>query len=129
MRDVKVDIIEINKFQSWIHALLELHGGLNVLSGLNHHGKSAIIRGANLVINNRPAGKGFLNDTVSNPQVDNTIQLTDGNFATRSVSLDGSTNCYTVSTSDDPLKAVKGSVPDEVRAAISIWPEKPAVRL
>jgi len=51
--------IEIVNFQSHRHSVLKLVPGVNIITGLEDSGKTAVLRAVNWVRTNRPSGDGF----------------------------------------------------------------------
>lgn len=55
-----IETLEIRNMQSHKHTILHFSEGVNVIVGSTDCGKTAIIRALDLVINNQPAGDGFI---------------------------------------------------------------------
>jgi len=57
-----INKLTIKNFQSHNNSKLEFGPGVNVICGSSGHGKSAIIRALNLIINNKPGGTSFITE-------------------------------------------------------------------
>lgn len=101
--------LEIVRFQSHDHTLLEFDKGVNVILGESDVGKSSIIRSINWAINNRPTGDSF-RSTFSKKPTEIAMAFSEGHF----VRAKGpSFNGYNTEAGD--LKALRTDVPDEVK--------------
>ncbi len=56
-----IESIKIRNYQSHRLSILNLSGGVNVITGISQSGKTAILRALNWVINNRPSGSRYIN--------------------------------------------------------------------
>jgi exonuclease SbcC len=108
-------IREIN-FQSHSDSTLELSEGMNVLFGESDHGKSSLIRGMRLAIENRPNGEKYRRHDTEETSV--LIEKSNGFWAKRIRS--DKDNCYQISTHKDPLQALRMDVPEDVLNGLNL---------
>lgn len=77
----KILKIELQNFQSHKNSIIELHKGLNVITGPSDSGKSAIIRAIRWVLYNEPRGSDFI--TTSTNQCKVSLYFDNGAIITR----------------------------------------------
>ena len=115
MHNAGIDSIRLGNFQSHEGTLLELHPRVNAITGWSDVGKSSILRGARLVMENRPGGDAFIRHGAKSCEV---ALAVDGQIVVREK---GRKNLYHI---DDEVYAAPGTnVPDEVRALLNIHTE------
>ncbi len=102
-----IDSIEIRNFQSHEHTKLDLHEGLNLLTGQNHAGKTVILRGLEWLRTSRPTGSAFVRKGTEDTEV--TIE-TEGHTISR-VRKKGQ-NSYILDNKS--FRAIGTDVPQEV---------------
>lgn len=79
---VPITRIELTNFQSHAHSVLELSAGVNALTGLNSHGKSAVLRALAWALWNNRRGSGFIREGADRVEV--RIDWADGRKLIRS---------------------------------------------
>lgn len=103
--------LELENFQGYKKASIKLSTGINVITGDNDEGKSSIIRALNYLGRNRPTRNNFINDSEPNQ----TLKIT-GTFDNGTVTrIKGKSKNEYVIAGEEPLKALKTEVPDEVQ--------------
>lgn len=103
--------LELENFQGYKQASVEFSSGINVITGDNDEGKSSIIRALNYLGRNRPTRNNFINDSEPNQ----TLKIT-GTFDNGTVSrIKGKSKNEYVIKGEEPLKALKTEVPNEVQ--------------
>ena len=124
MPEDKIESIEFQNFQGHIFSTLVLDKGLNVISGRSHAGKSSIIRGVKWILENRPLGDAFRRRSAPSDQtVSAAMSFSEDSCVSRERNSEKGVNQYTISGLDEPLKAVKTDVPDEVKSVARLGPE------
>ena len=113
--------IRLKNFQAHKDTTLELHPGVNVITGSSNSGKSSILRAVNWVVHNRPSGDAFVSHWARNEkgkQTSNTLAslVKDSGIITRTKSA---TTGNTYSIDDKVLEAIGLDVPEEVDKAIN----------
>jgi len=105
--------LSLKNFQNHKNSHLEFSPNINIITGSSDQGKSSIIRALYWICFNKPSGQDFINRNADECSVvvefnDNTVER-----------LRSSTkNEYVVN--GEKLKAMRGSVPDEVQSATRI---------
>lgn len=115
--------IALENFQSHKETLIELAPGLNVISGVSDHGKSAVLRGLSWLIKNRPSGDDVRNwDVKPNApvRVEIVLESEDGKEETVTKQRIGSKVAYLSSRSPVPLEAVRRAVPEEISDLLNL---------
>lgn len=102
--------IRAKNFQTHEDTILNLHPGVNVITGIGDSGKTAILRLIKWVQTNRPLSHRFRSDFADGDTLGE-ITFDDGSVA-HTKNKDGSV--YTVSGHPKPFRKVKTSVPDVV---------------
>lgn len=103
--------LELENFQGYKKASVEFSSGINVITGDNDEGKSSVIRALNYLGRNRPTRNNFINDSEPNQ----TLKIT-GTFDNGTVSrIKGKSKNEYIIKGEEPLKALKTEVPDEVQ--------------
>jgi len=105
-------------FQSHRHTSLRFHDGVNVIVGSSNSGKTAILRGLNWLMNNRPLGLGILRHGQKSCRV--TVTMGTGRKKSHIITRKRTKvkNVYRVD--GETLAAFAGSVPDAVQKAIGL---------
>lgn len=70
--------LRLKLFQSHRDTILDLVDGVNVIFGISLHGKTAILRGLNLLLNNRPSGAKFFSNFVDKGKTEIESILSEG---------------------------------------------------
>lgn len=113
--------IKLINFQSHKSSIINFTPGLNTITGSSDSGKTAILRGLNWCLNNRPTGTSFISywnrDKKGNPLEETTIVVEKNNKSvarTRSKEFNG----YEIfeSGKDHTLEALESDSPDEVKS-------------
>lgn len=107
--------VRLINFESHLDSLFEFHSGLNVIIGPTDSGKSAVRRGLEWPITNKPGGDAFRSDWGGDTSSE--IILGDGTIITRTK---GKQNKYEISTHKDPLTGFGTEVPEEIQTAFNI---------
>lgn len=113
-----IKTIRLVNFQSHKDTELQFDPGVNVIIGRSDSGKTAVVRALNWVVNNRPSGEAFRSYWGGNTSVE--LALGDGKGVARRKTK--SSNKYAligVDTEED-LKAIGQSVPDEIKAMVDM---------
>jgi len=99
-------------FQGYDDFMISLSPGVNVIVGPSDTGKSSILRLLTWIFKNRPRGDGFRNTRLKKKDsVIGSVGFDNGEWVSREK---GTKNQYTISTFNDPLKALRTDVPTEV---------------
>jgi DNA repair protein SbcC/Rad50 len=112
--------IYLSNFQSHKNSMLDLHAGINVITGSSDSGKTAILRALNWLATNKPAGDAFRSDWGG----DTTVEIgIDESSITRKKT--DKTNEYQISTgskqaADTIFKAMGAGVPAEIEALLNL---------
>lgn len=104
-------------YQSHVKTEVEFSSGINAFIGGSDEGKSAFVRALRWAIENKPLGDGFINwDFKPKDILEVTLEFSEEVFIARQKnrSTSQTVNQYTISSHDDPLKALRTGVPDEV---------------
>lgn len=105
--------VKLNNIQSHEKSILDFHEGVNIIVGSSDKGKSAILRGLNWTVNNRPLGDELRSfwggDTICS------IELADGSKVVRKKTDRG--NYYYLDS--DRFKAFKANIPEEIVEALN----------
>ena len=114
-----ISIIEVENFMSHKYSLVEFDQGINAITGQSDKGKSALIfKALSWVFYNRPLGFAFKsNFSEKNDITRVSVQFSDGSFVIRERS--NRIDQYRLSGFDEPLKALRGAVPDEIKSIIN----------
>jgi len=107
--------IHIRNFQAHKDTLLELHDGVNVITGASDSGKSSIIRAIRWSHENRPAGDSFRNWDCEEEKVSVVITTKDNLRISKSRSK---TNSYTLGRKT--FDVLKAEVPQEILDAFDL---------
>ena len=108
-----IEAVEIINGQGHLHSLLEFHPGLNIIKGESHEGKSTIARMMKWALTNRPTDADYLSWLVDpDESVETAVQFSDDEYIKRTKGKN--INQYEVSGYDEPFKALRSDVPDEV---------------
>jgi hypothetical protein len=104
--------IEIELFQPHEMAILEPAEGFTVITGSSRAGKTSLVRAIKKAIENKPLGD--FKSWFANPDDESQVALEfdDDSYIVRVMS--NRVNSYVVSTLEDPLKAIRTDVPEEV---------------
>ena len=109
-----IQSIKISNFQSHKNTTVNFVDGMNSIIGKSNAGKTAIIRAMVWVFFNKPSGDSFRSNWGGDTKVE--IRLSDGAVIER---IKGkSKNCYVIN--GKTYKAIRQSVPDEVKAIINV---------
>lgn len=111
-----IDQIEFSNYQGHLYSTLDLSGGLNIITGRSHSGKSSMMRGVEWALENRPRGDKFRRDFM--PKADSVVvsmSFIEGTWISREKNPHKKLNCYTSSEHPDPFVALRTDVPDEIR--------------
>jgi len=115
-----ISSIEIRNFQSHKKSELVLSPGVNVIRGDSHSGKSSVVRALKWALENRPQGFDFRSTFADRGEVTSVaVEFDDGQWVIRQRDP-SKTNNYLVSSSDEPLEALRADVPSEVRHLFSM---------
>ena len=117
-----IKTIQIKNIQSHKDSVLELDSGVNVIVGTSDSGKTAILRGLNWLIKNRPLGFAFKSDFAKEEDISVVVvEFSDGNFIIRERNKDINRYLTSEHDEDDPLEAVgRGGPPDEVASLLNL---------
>lgn len=109
-----IKAIEIENFQSHELTLIEPHDKVTLIKGPSDSGKSGIIRALIWALKNRPRGADFRSTKSSKEDlVRVAIEFDKDEWVSREKT--DKDNMYRISSSDDPLKAIRADVPEEVQ--------------
>lgn len=108
-----IKTVQLRNFLSHKNSKLEFSPGVNVIVGQTYAGKSAIIKGINLVANNRPTGDEFRSHWGGATKV---MVNSYGNKVSRI--KDNGINEYHIN--NEKFKAFGSSVPEEVQTALNL---------
>lgn len=113
--------ITIEGFESHKKTELPLCTGINIIIGKSDIGKSAIVRSEKLVNQNTPKGEAYKNDTLGKKDI---VKITntfhDGNKI--SIERKNGKNQYKINKDKEPLKALNGTVPEEIQSITRMKP-------
>jgi len=121
-----IDRIRMENFQSHAKSDITLCGGVNTFIGTSDHGKSSIMRGLALVVDNKPEGNEFISHWAFNKkgkvESDTIVSLTldDGQEVTR---IKGTDNYYQITDEQGEVqdfRAMGKSVPEEISALLNL---------
>lgn len=104
--------LHLHNFQSHKESHLDFSDGINVIIGTSDSGKTAVLRGLNWLVNNRPTGDGFVRNGCAKAEV---ICNTEMDCIIRSKSK--SENTYMINSKE--LKAFGTDVPEVVGKALN----------
>ena len=108
-----INKIQIKNFQAHKITTLELHPGVNAITGNSDTGKSSIFRALYWTFKNRPQGFAFKSHFSKKKDITSVkIEFSDSNIIERKRNST-STDDYVVN--NETLKAMRGNVPDEVQ--------------
>lgn len=106
-----LNTIEITNYQSHKSTTIELHPGLNIISGTTDSGKSTLLRAVLWAIRNRPMGEGFKNwDAAEDESVSVALEFDD---AWLIKSRTKGKNMY--ETEEGTFEALRADVPIQVK--------------
>lgn len=109
-----IEYMEISNFMSHKETHLFFEPGVNVIIGPSDHGKSAIMRAVNWVVNNRPLGDSFRRHNTKSTTVG--MLTSDADLIERSKGKD--INSYFLN--EDEIVAFGQGVPFEISTALNI---------
>lgn len=112
-KDIKIEYIEIENFQSHSHTKLEFDEGVNVIIGPSDSGKTAVIRAMKWIFFNEPSGTDIIKKGETSAKV--TLKLNTGFKIIRG--RDKSKNYYEIIAEDDETQRFEGfglNVPQEI---------------
>jgi exonuclease SbcC len=115
-----IEKIKIANFQSHKDSVLNLHEGINVLTGPTDNGKTSIVRALNWVVNNEPKGDSFRSNWGGETCVE--INMDIGSRVERI--KDKGVNLYRITFSGlyEDFKSFGLGVPEEVTEHLNILP-------
>ena len=116
--------LRLINFRSHKDALVEFSPGVNIITGENDSGKTNILRGVNLVVNNRPSGEEYRSNWGGDTEV-----LLDVGGKTVGRHRTDSKNMYTLTGEKEPFKAFGTGVPDIIKQHLNISPVNIAFQL
>jgi len=119
-----IDEAEFINVQSHEYSLLNFSSALNIIYGRTHSGKSSIIRGMKWALENKPRGDEYRRDDTANDK--NTavsLSFKEGSYVSREKNPNTGLNQYLSSASDEPFKALRSDLPDEIKSITKIRPE------
>ena len=109
--------VRLENFQSHTDSTINLEPGINLITGSSDAGKSAILRGINWAMHNKPSGKGFIKNGAAEARV--TLWFSDGTMIQR---IKGDTrNAIVIKKSDGTESAYDrfgNEYPEEVLDAL-----------
>jgi exonuclease SbcC len=113
--------LTVEDFQSHKVTDIELVPGVNVICGLSQSGKTALLRGLNWVVNNRPLGDGFIRHEAKEAFV-TLIGETGGKVFSVSRLKSKSDSYYhvVVGDEDNEFRAFGADVPEQVRKLLNM---------
>lgn len=106
-----IQLLEIINYQSWKHALLEFHPGVNVILGSSDKGKSSIVRALNWACFNRPTGNSFRSNFTKKP-TEVSLSLDDQTICRKKGDKE---NTYNINGADENLQALRSDIPEEIK--------------
>lgn len=113
--------LELKNFQSHKKTMLEFVPGVNAIVGTSDSGKSAIIRAINLIVNNRPSGIEYLNNSMD--KKDSCIvslKMDECSVVREKNNRTGKNQINRYILDDNELKAMGVGIPDEVQAKLNM---------
>ena len=116
---LKLNSIKLKNFQNHEDTYIDLHPGVNVISGSSRNGKSAILRGVRLATDNKPSGAEFTPH--SNPKAVSSSILEFGDCTVERIKS-STKNEYKL-TKDGETKTFKAfgqNVPDEIKETLNL---------
>lgn len=114
--------LELKNFQSHEYSRFEFSPGINSIIGSSDSGKSAVLRGLDWVISNRPSGNSFISFWNKNDRgkiIDNTqvsLEKIDGTVISRRKS--DTFNGYSLNS--DVFEAIRMDVPGEISESLNL---------
>jgi exonuclease SbcC len=125
-----IKTITIHDFQSHEETRMELHPGVNILSGQSDSGKTAVLRALDWALNNRPQGDEYRREGSKTTTVE--VEFVDGTTVQRQKDRTVSNSYYLKTPDPDKVtgmgvvaqeyKAFGVSVPPDVLRAVSMSP-------
>ena len=111
--------IKLKNFQSHIESELDLHEGVNIITGRSDSGKSAIIRALLWMISNKPPGKYLRRWGANGGETSVGISIADGTTLVHGIDEAG---YYDVTRNGETnrLKALRTDVPEEVSRLLDL---------
>jgi DNA repair exonuclease SbcCD ATPase subunit len=115
---LKVDQLIVENYQAHKQVVLQFCGGVNVLQGESHSGKTALLRALLWCLLNKPRGEGFINWDAEDVMVTLT---TDGFSVARSKGTHYG-NCYDLLTEhgDTHYEAFGADIPEAISALLNV---------
>lgn len=123
---MKFATLHLRNFQSHPDTLVHLSPGINAFVGASDQGKTAMIRGLNLVANNSPSGDSIISDWARDSEgkllaeFSVTVTTDDGHTIRRIKSPSPKRNGYDLDTTK--YDAVRTSVPVEIQSILNLEP-------
>ena len=110
--------IEICNFRKHRKSIFELVNGFNAIVGISNSGKSSSIHSLHWTIKNRPSGFDFRSWNARSGEFTSVNMVFDDGWVIRE--RNKTTNQYRWSGSDEPSKALKGRIPEEINSFINL---------
>jgi len=110
--------IEIKNFQKHKNSILEFVNGFNAIAGVSNSGKSSILRAIYFCIKNRPTGFDFRSWNARNGELTSIQMVFPEGWVSRERSK--TINYYEWSGHNEPYKALKGQIPEEIKSFINL---------
>ncbi len=107
--------IEVEKFQSHDHTIIEPSDKVTVIKGTSHGGKSSLVRAVRWAIENKPMGFDF-KSWFSDDKEETRVSMEFSDFTHFSKVRSDKLNQYDTCTSSKPFKALRADVPEAVSA-------------
>ena len=107
--------IELKNFQSHKLSRLDIHPGINVITGRSDSGKTSIVRAIRWIVFNQPRGKGFISHWAEECAVSLLFQDMYNNPQWVERQVSNSKNQYLWSIDNSLFKAFGTNVPEEIR--------------
>ena len=119
-----IDEAEFINVQSHEYSLLNFSSALNIIYGRTHSGKSSLIRGLKWALENKPRGDEYRrDDTANDKNTSVSLSFKEGSYVSREKNPNTGLNQYVSSASDEPFKALRSDIPDEIKSITKIKPE------
>jgi len=117
-----INSLTIKNFETHLDTEVELHPGVNSFVGESDEGKSGIVRSIKWNAQNRPQGDSYRNDVLDPKKKEDKLKATEVGIVYEGTGLvtrardgfAGGVNHYVIDQ-DEPLRALRTDVPDEVR--------------
>jgi len=110
--------IEIKNFRRHKKTILEFSNGFNAIVGISNSGKSSIIHSLYWAIRNRPQGFDFRSWTARSGELTSIQMVFPEGWVSRERSK--TINHYEWSGHNEPYKALKGQIPEEIKSFINL---------